>query len=320
VSLPFSADSNPTFPAVEQSVWSRVEGLWKPIFGSFYEQGISIEWHDFFLREILEWSGSFHTESLEICLNYAGRGALQNRDVAATLEPEQVACYTTRAGQLKAQRFPDSMHRFLTIEVSASYLGRQFGSAVEGLKAPVREFMENPAGFTSWLEIGAMPVSLLTMRLHLVDPPVQASAQNTWYEGKILEVLSQVLFRSDLFSEQRSRRPGLDRVERVKFLLERDLENPPSLSMLAREVDCSPFYLSRLFVRETGVSLPKYLRTKRIEKAADLLASGKMNVTQAAAAVGYASLSAFYRAFIENKGVCPGLYHLPVNLKKPKVS
>ena len=78
--------------------------------------------------------------------------------------------------------------------------------------------------------------------------------------------------------------------------------------MLAQEIGCSPFYLSRLFAQETGASIPRFLRMKRIEKAADLIRAGRMDVTEAAFAVGYSSLSAFTKAFVEQTGCCPGLY------------
>jgi len=94
----------------------------------------------------------------------------------------------------------------------------------------------------------------------------------------------------------------------VKYLIERDLENPPTLEMLAGEVDCSPFYLSRLFAEEAGLSMPKYLRLKRVEKAADLMVARGANVTEAAMAVGYSSLSAFQKAFVEQYGSSPGVY------------
>ena len=56
------------------------------------------------------------------------------------------------------------------------------------------------------------------------------------------------------------------------------------------------------------MSIPRYLRTKRIDRAAELLKTGKANVTEAAMAVGYSSLSAFNKAFVEQMGCCPGLY------------
>jgi AraC-like DNA-binding protein len=59
-----------------------------------------------------------------------------------------------------------------------------------------------------------------------------------------------------------------------------------------------------------GMTIPQYLRQIRMERAAELLKSGKFNVTEAALGVGYNSLSHFSEAFSETMGCCPGLYPL----------
>ena len=144
-----------------------------------------------------------------------------------------------------------------------------------------------------------------------LEPPVQQAARGVWFQGKVLEILALTVFREDesrVFFCERHKRANRDRVERVRYLLERDLENPPSLEMLAQDVECSPFHLSRIFAGETGMSIPKFLRTRRIERAAEMLRAGKTSVTDAAFAVGYSSLSAFNKAFVEQMGCCPGLY------------
>ena len=51
---------------------------------------------------------------------------------------------------------------------------------------------------------------------------------------------------------------------------------------------------------------------KRLERAAELLRSGKFNVTETALEVGYSSLSHFSHAFHETYGCCPGLYPLKI--------
>ena len=43
------------------------------------------------------------------------------------------------------------------------------------------------------------------------------------------------------------------------------------LEMLGQEVGCSPFYLSRIFSREVGLTIPQFLRNARMERAAELL-------------------------------------------------
>jgi AraC-like DNA-binding protein len=107
-----------------------------------------------------------------------------------------------------------------------------------------------------------------------------------------------------------------DRVEKVIAILKRDLVNPPTLEEIGREVGCSHFYLSRTFSKEMGVTIPQHLRQLRLERAAELLRSGKFNVTEAALEVGYNSLSHFSQAFHEAFGCCPGLY--PVALPATK--
>ena len=112
----------------------------------------------------------------------------------------------------------------------------------------------------------------------------------------------------------RQKRVARERVERTKQLLERDLTNPPTLELLGQEVGCSPFYLSRIFSREVGLTIPQYLRNLRMERAAELLRTGRYNVTEAATEVGYSSLSHFSKAFCETIGCCPVLYPAAKNV------
>ena len=83
---------------------------------------------------------------------------------------------------------------------------------------------------------------------------------------------------------------------------------------LLQEVGCSPFYLSRIFSREVGLTIPQFLRNLRMERAAELLRSGRYNVTEAAIEVGYSSLSHFCKAFCETIGCCPVLYPAAKNV------
>jgi AraC-like DNA-binding protein len=112
----------------------------------------------------------------------------------------------------------------------------------------------------------------------------------------------------------RQKRLARERVERVKEILRRDLSNPPTLEMLGQEAGCSPFYLSRIFSREAGLTIPQYLRNVRMERAAELLRTGRYNVTEAATEVGYSSLSHFSKAFCEIIGCCPVLYPAAKNV------
>lgn len=298
-------------PPREDAAWEHIQGTWRPLHGSFADQGISIEWHDFHIDRDMDWGRSFHPGSLEICLNFSGNGLLQDGAAERAVGPNQVALYTLQNRRLRATRSANSIHRFLTLELSPGFLGRHFAGEFDKLKPPIRQFAERGAKATPYLEIRPLPASLLPARIQFVEPPVPEPARKTWYLGRVLEILSQTLFTEEdpgaLFC-RKHRRTNRERISRVRFLIERDLDNPPSLDMLAEEVGCSSFYLSRIFAQETGVGIPKFLRMKRIEKAAEYIKTGRMNVTEAAFAVGYSSLSAFTKAFVEQTGCCPGLY------------
>jgi len=297
--------------SVEGPAWEGIHGTWQQVHGGIFDQGFSLEWHDFHLSENLDWAKSFHEDTLEICLNFNGNAILGAGKAARSLEPSQVALFTTSKSPLIAQRSADSAHRFITLEVSRAFLGQQFSASMDALKPQVREFLDSS---TTGGEAECLPLapSLLPLRMHLLAPPVFPSAQPTWYQSKILELLAATVFKenrsNELFCHQHLRL-NRERVEHARFLLQRDLENPPDLNMLAAELGCSAFHLSRIFAKECGISIPRYLRMERIEKAAEMLRAGQnTSVTDAATAVGYSSLSAFIKAFVEHFKMLPSEY------------
>jgi AraC-like DNA-binding protein len=107
---------------------------------------------------------------------------------------------------------------------------------------------------------------------------------------------------------QRQKRVARERVERTTAILRTHLAEPPDIEALGAQVGCSPFYLSRQFSREMGMTIPQYVRQIRMHRAAELLLGGRHNVTEAAMEVGYSSLSHFSKAFCTTIGCCPVLF------------
>lgn len=93
-------------------------------------------------------------------------------------------------------------------------------------------------------------------------------------------------------------------------IIEKDLLNPPSLKALAGMVGCTAHQLTRSFQNVVGKTIPEFVRDKRIDWATQLLESSDENVGQISSTVGYASLSAFSRAFVRRHGVPPHTYRL----------
>lgn len=105
----------------------------------------------------------------------------------------------------------------------------------------------------------------------------------------------------------------------ARQMIDSDVVNPPSLSEIALAVGLSPFQMSRLFYRINGVSIPEYIRRRRVEAAEELLKTTQLNVGEIASRVGYKSMAAFSRAFLRERGQNPsrlrrgdsGVTHLP---------
>ena len=305
----------------ENGVWRHIQGEWRQLFGSFAREGVSIEYHNFRSEKELDWSRSFHADSLEICLNLQGSARLRaGKDERETpVGVRSVAYYAPAQGEaFLATRTPGEHHHFVTVELSREYLARRLGEVCAATEAPVGAFLQAKPGARAFAVAQPMNLALQGIARTLVEPPVNvhSPAGRLWYESKILELLSLLLFaptpvgteaKKEMFCD-RQKRLSRERVEQECAILQRDLETPPSLEMLAAQVGCGTFHLSRMFSQQVGQTVPQYLRQLRLERAAQLLREGRHNVTEAATAVGYSSLSHFSKAFWETYGCCPGLY------------
>lgn len=300
----------------EAAAWAAVGSGWRPLFDRFDEAGFSFEWHDFKADAALDWGRSFHPGSIEICLNLDGHGTVQLAGAEACYEPGSAGFYCCGSGVLEARRWKDQRHRFVTVEFATAYLEEHLDGQGGALHPVVRRAVGRGGR-----EAGLGPVRRLTgAQQHLAStlkaPPVAQAARALWYQCKAQELMAQFFFQADVPEQfcTRQNRLAEERVQRVIELLRADLAEPPGLQEIGRQIGCSPFYLSRTFSRQTGETIPQCLRRLRLERAAELLRDGRHNVTEAAMAVGYSSLSHFSLAFHQTYGCCPGLYPLKPSL------
>jgi len=305
----------------EAPAWRDIGRGWQPLFGNFRGLGFSIEWHDFFAQNELDWSASFHPGCVELCLNLDGHGFVESQGARAEFAPGTVGFYHRATESLTAKRSAAERHQFLTVEFSCPFLAKHLAGAEAMLHPVVKAAIEGcPCQHVSGTTVkltAAQQQIISTLR----QPPVYASAQPLWYQCKALELAVTFLFQppeEQQFFCTRQQRLAQERVEQVIFLLKQDLANPPPLEELGRKIGCSHFYLSRIFSAQTGQTITQYLRRLRIEKAAELLRSGEFNVTEAALEVGYASPSHFSQAFHEAFGCCPGLYPIATPTQKAR--
>lgn len=94
-------------------------------------------------------------------------------------------------------------------------------------------------------------------------------------------------------------------VDRVKAFVHERLAEDISREDIAGHVYLNPDYLTRVFKKETGLSISDYVMGQRLGMAADLLSSTDLPVGAIAAKVGYANFSHFSRMFKKHTGLGP---------------
>lgn len=91
-----------------------------------------------------------------------------------------------------------------------------------------------------------------------------------------------------------------------------------TVARFSREVGMSRSQLHRKLTALTGLSASAFLRSVRLQRAAELLEAGFGNVTEVAYATGHRNLSTFSRNFREVHGVPPSEYPPETNPEKPQ--
>lgn len=106
-------------------------------------------------------------------------------------------------------------------------------------------------------------------------------------------------------SGQSAPRPG--KVHEIIRYINNNLTEDLSYRAIGQHFHISEKSLYKLFRQETGFSLSRYIRERRIIKAKSLLNAGS-SAFEAAASAGFQDYSVFYRSFTNAIGISPAQY------------
>lgn len=163
------------------------------------------------------------------------------------------------------------------------------------------------------LHLSITPAIRLAIQ-QLFHCPHHSITKQLYLEGKSLELVALALeqllhtvtdpdptrqFSSSLRSDD------VERLHQARDILQRNLENPPSLVSLARQVGLNDYKLKAGFRQVFNTTVFGYVRDRRLEQAQQLLIEHRMSVTEVCNTVGYTSLSSFNAAFRKKFGYNP---------------
>jgi two-component system response regulator YesN len=130
-------------------------------------------------------------------------------------------------------------------------------------------------------------------------------------EDWFVERMSECARRVNQIKEESLKSPIMKAVDYIKNHFDRDL----SLDEVARVVDVTPYYFSKIFKAEEGVNFIDYLTTLRVDEAKRLLMSDECAVKEISQRVGYQDPNYFSRIFKKTTGFTPTEYKEKYNEK-----
>lgn len=149
----------------------------------------------------------------------------------------------------------------------------------------------------------------------ILQCPYQGVFRRMYLEGKVLELMAlqfiQVMEPKEMSrSYIPLRASDVDRIHHAKEILIQNLDHPPSLLDLARQVGLNDYKLKQGFHQVFHTTPFAYLRDYRLERAQQFLMNSEQSIEQVAKTVGYADRSRFAIAFRKRFGVNPKTYQL----------
>jgi AraC-like DNA-binding protein len=143
----------------------------------------------------------------------------------------------------------------------------------------------------------------------IINCPYQGFTRNFYLESKALELLALWLGENnnqEKFYQQSSlSKKDIIALQEVKNIMEKNLQNPPSLKQLSQQLCINECKLKSGFKQLFKTTIFGYLHRQRMEYAHSLLTEKSMKVTDVAMMCGYASLTSFSKAFKKYFGVNP---------------
>lgn len=156
----------------------------------------------------------------------------------------------------------------------------------------------------------AMTSSMLRVANQVFTCVFKKSARQLFMEAKALELLSlQVDLLTRTLGVSRERTLTADEQERIRFAAEimiRDMQDPPTITVLSRKVGINEFKLKKGFKQVFGTTMLKFIQQHRMACARDMIVNQGANVSQAADFVGYVNIGHFIACYKREFGTTPG--------------
>jgi len=183
------------------------------------------------------------------------------------------------------------------IEKLPNHEGELFGEMLDQLVNPSDHYVEGPS-FIMTPEMQAIVDSIFSNKY-------TGKTKMMFFRSQITVLLSHFFGQLASLKTEKIKTPEREKLNQAKDILMDNIDNPPSLSEISKEIGLNTFKLKKDFKAFFGVPVFKYLQNERLTMAHKLIRNQEATVQEAAWHVGYDSLSSFSNAFEKKFGYRP---------------
>ncbi len=175
--------------------------------------------------------------------------------------------------------------------------GELFGEMLHQLVNPSDHYVEGPS-FIMTPEMQVIIDSLFSIQY-------KGKTKMMFFRSQITTLLSHFFGQLASLKNERIKVPEREKLNQAKDILINNIDNPPSLNEISKQIGLNTFKLKKEFKTLFGVPVFKYLQNERLTQAHKLIRNKEATVQEAAWHVGYDSLSSFSNAFEKKFGYRP---------------
>ena len=175
--------------------------------------------------------------------------------------------------------------------------GELFGEMLDQLVNPSDHYVEGPS-FIMTPEMQSIIASLFNIQY-------EGKTKMMFFRSQITALLSHFFGQLASLKTVTIKTSEREKLNQAKDILLANLDNPPSLSEISKQIGLNTFKLKKEFKEFFGVPVFKYLQNERLSLAHKMIRNQDATVQEAAWHVGYDSLSSFSNAFEKKFGYRP---------------
>jgi AraC-like DNA-binding protein len=243
-----------------------------------------------------------------------GRGLVSHAEGdfrTMALAPGKASIFYGPGSTFRSEMTGRQHYRNFSIYVPPDWLRQLFGKEQDLAPRELRAALEG---------IDRKPCMLLSeMTTHtrivldqIYTCPYQGIYRRLFLKNKCMELIIRQLYELSQREcpEMNVRIPvsDIERIHEARKILTSNLDNPPTLYELGRQVGINTNKLSRGFRQLFGTTVHALLRQERLNRARMLLEEDRLSITEISHQLGFSDASHFVREFSRQYGTTPGRF------------